>query len=162
MSWAEILGDGFWNIPAERMKNKEPHRIPLCAMALEVIETARLYSANSEYVFQSSFKKGFPETVRALSKAIFRHFQEIGVTERFTPHDLRRTMRTRLAELGEPDHIAERVLGHKLQGVMAIYNRHSYDTEKREALQKWETRLKEIIGTSTLANVIPLRRRSHA
>lgn len=146
MTWAEI-DTGFWNIPAERMKNKELHRVPLCDMALEIIETARPYSANSDYVFQSSFKKGFPETVRALSRAINRHFTEMGFQERFTPHDLRRTMRTRLAELGEPDHIAERVLGHKLQGVMAVYNRHSYDAEKRQALEKWENRLTEIIGS---------------
>jgi integrase len=129
------------------MKNKEPHRVPLGSIALEVIETAKPYSANSDYVFQSSFKKGFSETVRALSRAINRHFAEMGFEQRFTPHDLRRTLRTKLAELGEPDHIAERVLGHKLQGVMAIYNRHSYDTEKKAALQKWEDRLKEIIGS---------------
>jgi integrase len=147
MAWAELDGT-LWNIPAERMKNKEPHRVPLCGMALKVIESARPYSANSEFVFQSSFKKGFPESVRALSKAIVRHFKEIGVTERFTPHDLRRTMRTRLAELGEPDHIAERVLGHKLQGVMAVYNRHSYDAEKRQALASWEQRLREILNLS--------------
>jgi integrase len=147
MAWKEIDDEGCWNIPAERMKNKEPHRVPLGSIALEVIETAKPYSANSDYVFQSSFKKGFSETVRALSRAINRHFAEMGFEQRFTPHDLRRTLRTKLAELGEPDHIAERVLGHKLQGVMAIYNRHSYDTEKKAALQKWEDRLKEIIGS---------------
>lgn len=147
MDWKEIDDEDYWNIPAERMKNKEPHRVPLCEMALKVIESARPYSGNSEFVFQSSFKKDFPETVRALSRAINRHFAEMGFEERFTPHDLRRTMRTRLAELGEPDHIAERVLGHKLQGVMAIYNRHSYDAEKRQALEKWENRLREITGS---------------
>ena len=146
MTWAEIDGEGYWNIPAERMKNKEPHRVPLCGMALKVIETAKPYSASSDYVFQSSFKKGFPETVRALSRAINRHFAEMGFQERFTPHDLRRTMRTRLAELGEPEHIAERVLGHRLQGILAVYNRHSYDAEKRQALEKWEARLKKIVS----------------
>ncbi len=105
------------------MKNGEAHRVPLCPMALEVIGAARPYSSDSAFVFQSSFKKGFPETVRALSRAIIRHSGEMGFQERFTPHDLRRTMRTRLAELGVSDIVAERVLGHKLQGMLAVYNR---------------------------------------
>jgi integrase len=87
-------------------------------------------------------------TMRALSRVITRHWKEIGFQEKFTPHDLRRTVRSKLAELGEPDHIAERVLGHKLQGVMAVYNRHSYDQEKRETLERREARLKEIINGS--------------
>lgn len=147
MAWKEIEGD-WWTVPAERMKNQEPHRVPLNRMTLAVIESARLYSHSSEFVFQSSFKKGFPETVRALSRAIGRHFSEMGVKEKFTPHDLRRTVRTKLAELGQRDDIAERVLGHKLQGVLGIYNRHSYDAEKRQALERWEGRLREIVGVS--------------
>jgi integrase len=71
---------------------------------------------------------------------------EIGFKEKFTPHDLRRTLRTRLAEIGIDDMVAERVLGHKLQGIMAVYNRHSYDTEKRQALDKWAKKLRQIVG----------------
>jgi integrase len=70
------------------------------------------------------------------------------IEERFTPHDLRRTLRTRLAELGVSDIVAERVLGHKLQGVLGIYNRHSYDVEKRQALGLWDRRLAEILDLS--------------
>ena len=78
----------------------------------------------------------------------------------FTPHDLRRTLRTKLAELGVNDIVAERVLGHKLQGMMAIYNQHHYDTEKRQALSLWEQRIKEIIGEAEPDdNVIPFNGR---
>ena len=64
----------------------------------------------------------------------------------FAPHDLRRTLRTRLAEIGIDDVVAERVLGHKLQGIMAVYNRHSYNTEKRQSLDKWANKLRRIVG----------------
>jgi integrase len=91
-----------------------------------------------------------------LSKAIRRHWAEIGFKENFTPHDLRRSCRTRLAEIGVSDVVAERVLGHKLQGVLGIYNRHPYDAEKREALELWERRLREILGLAeAMSNVIP-------
>jgi len=95
-------------------------------------------------------------TRHALTRAVARHWEEMGIEEKFTPHDLRRTLRTRLSGLGINEIISERVLGHKLQGMMAVYNRYSYDTEKRQALSLWERRLKEIIGvTDRFDNVIP-------
>jgi integrase len=156
MTWAEIDGAGVWNIPAERMKNAEPNRIPLASMALEIIEAARPYSGDSRFVFQSSHGKDQPIIRQSLTRAIDRHWREIGFQEKFVVHDLRRTLRTRLAELGVSDIVAERVLGHKLQGVLGIYNRHSYDLEKRQALELWERRLREILGLSEASrNVIP-------
>jgi integrase len=70
----------------------------------------------------------------------------MGIGEHFTPHDLRRTLRTRLAELGVSDIVAEKLLGHKFERIVATYNRHSYANEKREALGKWETSLRKIMG----------------
>lgn len=97
-------------------------------------------------MFTSSHIDNGPMTSHALSKAILRHWQEIGFTEKFTPHDLRRTLRTRLAEIGIDDVVAEQVLGHKLQGIVAVYNRHSYDNEKRQALEQWTKKLRQIVG----------------
>ena len=161
MAWNEIDNEDFWNIPAERMKGKEPNRVPLTNMALNVIEQARLYSGGKSFVFASSHKSDSPVSTQALAKAILRHREEMGFKERFTPHDLRRTLRTRLAELGIDDVVAERVLGHKLQGIMAIYNRHGYDNEKRQALERWENKLRQIIGIaeSETSKIIEMRRR---
>lgn len=145
MAWEEIT-DNTWNIPARRMKGKEAHTVPLTGMALEILKQAGIYSGQGRFVFTSSHKDNEPMTSHALSKAILRHWQEIGFKEQFTPHDLRRTLRTRLAELGIDDVLAERVLGHKLQGIMAVYNRHSYATEKRQALEQWAKKLRQIVG----------------
>ncbi len=160
MAWDEIDSKGFWNMPAGRTKGKEAQRVPLTGMAREVIETARIYSGGSPFVFTSSHKEGEPITSHALSKAILRHWLEIGFKEQFTPHDLRRTLRTRLAEIGIDDVIAERVLGHKLQGIMAVYNRHSYDIEKRHALEKWAKKLRRIVGIEEpeVGKIIEMRR----
>jgi len=101
-------------------------------------------------------------TSRCLSMAISRHWQEMGIEEKFTPHDLRRTFRTRLAEIGIDDVVAERLSGHKLQGMLAVYNRHDYATEKREALNKWARRLKQIVGIeeAQAANIIEFKRKA--
>lgn len=146
MTWAEIDG-AFWNIPAARMKNAVSNKVPLCPMALETINAAKIYSASSSYVFRSSHKENKPITRHAITRAVARHWSEMeGIEAAFTPHDLRRTLRTRLAGLGVTDIIAERVLGHKLQGLLAVYNQHTYDSEKRQALARWELRLSEILG----------------
>ncbi len=144
MAWSDIVDD-LWIIPEDKSKT-EGNKVPLLSMAKEVLETAQSYTRGTPFVFESSYKEGMPLTVRALSNAIRRHRAEIGILDHFTPHDLRRTVRTRLAEIGVSDITAEKVLGHKLQGVLAIYNRHEYLAEKREAMRKWESKLKTILG----------------
>lgn len=145
MRWDEIT-EGVLTIPAQRMKGAEAHRVPLTNMAVEVIEEARTLSGSSPYIFRSPQKDSAPLTAGSLSRAVLRHRAEMKIEEPFTPHDLRRTLRTRLAELGIQDVVAERVLAHKLQGILKVYNRYDYDKEKREALSQWENRLRVIVG----------------
>lgn len=77
------------------------------------------------------------------------------VMEHFTPHDLRRTCSTRLAELGFRDEINDAILGHAKQGVLGIYNRYKYDKEKQMAMEAWERKIKSII-TGEKSNVIQI------
>jgi integrase len=159
MRWLEIDEQtNTWTIPPERAKNRQEQRVPLNRMVIETLEQAKTFAVpNSDFVFPSSHKPKRALSRAALGKAIHRHWgpDEMGLDESFTPHDLRRTVRTRLAEIGVQDVIAERVLGHKLQGLMAVYNQHGYDTEKRQALALWEIRLVEILEQAkTKTNVI--------
>jgi integrase len=62
----------------------------------------------------------------------------------FTPHDLRRTRRTGFARLGIKVDIAERVLNHARERIQATYDVQDYIGEKREALEKWSSYLKEL------------------
>jgi integrase len=64
-----------------------------------------------------------------------------------TPHDLRRTVGTRLAELRVPKEIRDRVLNHAVGDVgTKHYNVHDYADEKRDALTRWARELRAIIG----------------
>jgi hypothetical protein len=63
-------------------------------------------------------------------------------------HDLRRTMRTRLAALRVPDYVAELVIGHGKRGLARVYDQHRYVSEMREALERWAAELADIVGTS--------------
>ena len=72
-------------------------------------------------------------------------------------HDLRRTVRSRLAEMGVSFEIAERILGHAMTKLERVYNKHGYQQEKAHALQAWADRLMRIVGDYRTGNVVELR-----
>jgi len=76
-------------------------------------------------------------------------------------HDLRRTVRSHLAALKIPDHIAEMVLGHGRKGLQRVYDQHRYEAEMREALTLWASRLRSIVEPPP-ANVVPIKTKNAA
>jgi len=78
---------------------------------------------------------------------------------RYTPHDLRRTCATRMADNGVEPFIVERVLNHKLEGVMAVYNRAEYENERIKASLTMERIILAIAcDVAISADVIPINR----
>lgn len=63
-----------------------------------------------------------------------------------TPHDLRRTAASHMTSIGISRLVVSTILNHAEPGITAVYDRHSYDREKRAALSAWSARLEEIIG----------------
>lgn len=81
------------------------------------------------------------------------------VIDHFTPHDLRRTTATFMAQSGEMDEVIDAILNHAKQGVIKVYNQYRYDREKQQALETWERKLLNII-TGVEGNFIPMTRKS--
>jgi integrase len=85
------------------------------------------------------------------------------LSEPWTLHDLRRTMATRMADLGVQPHIIEAILnhvsGHK-SGVAGIYNRSTYAAEKRAALERWGSHIQTLLAKAEGANVTVLLKRA--
>ena len=109
----------------DRTKNGDPHWVYLPPLALEQVDK-----------FDTS-----PTAVQAL----LRRWCEREHIAPFTPHDLRRTFATRLADLDIPPHIIEKCLNHRMQGVMGIYNRADYEAERIAAAQAWADELSKIL-----------------
>ncbi len=129
MSWSEVdLDAGLWRLPAERNKSGRPFEIPL---SRPVVETLRTLPRIGPMVFALDGKR--PMTLHQLIERVRR---EAGLLD-VRLHDLRRTLRTGLAELGVNFEVAERVLNHAMPGLQAVYNRHNYLAEKRTALTLW-------------------------
>ena len=153
MEWTELDAKrGWWEIPGERTKSERVHRIPITALAAELIGKQPKTNA---WVFSSSLKSR-PLQVHALSHAL-RHNREHFGLQRFTPHDLRRTCASHLAAVGVERFLIGRVLNHADREITGIYDRYSYDKEKRRALEKWERKLRSIIGTPPAAKVVSIR-----
>lgn len=147
LTWGEIDGD-WWTLPKERAKNKVEHRIPLSTNAQRILGKAR-ENGGREYPFPSPRKtsEGMERAMEStsLTHAIKKILPKLELRP-FTSHDLRRTAATNLAALGTPRLVVAKILNHVDQQVTAVYDRHTYDDEKRAALQAWSDRIDRIVA----------------
>jgi integrase len=104
----------------------------------------------SEWVFPSPRAE---EPVAWIQKAAQRIREASGVE--FRPHDLRRTAASRMTSTGTPRLVVSKILNHVEQGVTAVYDRHSYDAEKRKALNAWGRQLLRILAAAKDEKVVP-------
>ena len=151
MEWSEVdLQRGWWEIPREKTKSDRVHRAPLTALAVEQLEKQ---PRGDRWVFPSV--KGKSLRVLALSAALRHNQQHFGL-DRFTPHDLRRTAASHLASVGVNRLHISKVLNHAEREIMGVYDRYSYDKEKRRALEKWERKLRRIISEPAATKVVSI------
>ena len=138
-----IDGDTI-TFPPGFTKNKREHSIPIGPLATKMI--AELPDLGTDLLFPARGSGERPFNGWSKSKRSFD--RAIDVTD-YTLHDLRRTFTTRLAALGTPIHVTEKILNHvsgTVSGVAAIYNRHSYMDEMREVVAAYEGHLVKLIG----------------
>jgi integrase len=150
MQWSELDLEGLlWSLPSQRTKAARPHEIPLSEAAAEIISSM---PRRGPYVFTVEGDR--PMTVHQIKARLDR---ESGI-EDWRLHDLRRTLRSGLAELGVSYEIAERVIGHAMPQLERTYNVFTYREEKRRALERWARHLTVIVTDGHAApNVVPLR-----
>ncbi len=143
MRWSEVTGD-LWTIPRDKVKKDRAHTVPLSPTAQSVLRSLSGLPRFTDggFVFSTtggtSASSNFCKVKRLLDSAS-------GVAG-WTIHDIRRTVRSKLAELGVPREVARKVLNHEDGKIDRIYNRHEYLAEKREALKKWERILISLKG----------------
>lgn len=133
MLWTEIDGD-VWRIPAERMKRRRDHLVPLPAQAVALLGRLRVRSRGSVYVFPADHR-----TDRMMSEnAILYLLHRIGYKGRMTGHGWRSVGSTWANEHGYPADVIERQLAHAPDDdVRAVYNRAEYLPQRRAMLQAW-------------------------
>jgi len=144
MEWTELdMNTGWWTIPAEKAKNGLSHRVPLSPAALKVIREMKAVAGDTgkKYVFPNP--KG--DAHRKSIQSDIRQVREAAAID-FTGHDLRRTASSMMTGMGILRLTVSKILNHTEGGVTNIYDRYSYDGEKREALELWANRLEKIVS----------------
>ncbi|KLV09716.1 site-specific integrase [Photobacterium ganghwense] len=139
-----------WTVPKSHSKTKNKITRPIPEQLKPwLLELKATYKEN-DYVL------GELKNPEAVSQNGGQFWKRLGHKESWTLHDLRRTLDTRINDLGiAPPYVVEQLLGHTMPGVMAIYNRSQYLPEKAEALNKWIEWL-ELISTQP-HNVVLMR-----
>jgi integrase len=151
----EIDGD-HWTIPAGRFKNGSEHYVHLTDKARSFLPATKGFVFGTATGGRAPYS-GFSKQRAALDDVIARQRKAGGLKpmEGWTLHDLRRTARSLMSRAGIRPDIAEIVVGHRLQGVRGIYDRYSYQAERKDALEKLAGLLDQIIDPQP--NIIPIR-----
>ena len=143
MVWDELdLDRGIWTIPPARSKNGKAHVLPLLPAMLDIVKTVPRM-AERDHLFGLHSPLGF--TAWAGGKAALDAHS--GVTD-WRVHDVRRTVATRLGDIGLAPHIIEQILNHQgghRAGVAGVYNRSSYEGEVRAALALWADHVRALV-----------------
>lgn len=133
--WVEIdLDAKLWTIPAERMKAKREHIVPLSPQALDILEVMKPISAHREHVFPSRNDPKQPMNSQTANAALKR----IGYGGKLVAHGLRSIASTALNEAGFNPDVIEAALAHSDKNeVRRAYNRSTYLLKRIELMNWW-------------------------
>lgn len=145
MSWDELdLDKAIWALPGTRIKNRKPHIVHLSERVREIIA---VQPKNGSLVFSMT---GRTQLGRLnYWKGLLD--EASGVTG-WTIHDLRRTAVSGMAARGVAPHVADKILNHKsgsISGVAAVYQRHEFLAERKDALDRWSRHVVALVAGPT-------------
>ncbi|MCU7785331.1 integrase domain-containing protein [Lelliottia amnigena] len=150
--WAEIdLDAKLWTIPAERMKAKREHIVPLSSQALDILEIMKPMSANREHVFPSRNDPKRPMNSQTANAALKR----IGYGGKLVAHGLRSIASTALNDANFNSDVIEAALAHiDKNEVRRAYNRSTFLMQRKELMNWWGSKIgfsyvKDIKGDKT-------------
>jgi integrase len=151
MAWSELdLWDGLssmpstWTLPAARSKNHRAHTVLLPAAALHII--SGVPRTDRDHLFGEHSGAGFVTWSRHKQELDRRLGDEV---RPWRLHDVRRTVATRMGDLGVQPHVIEQILNHQSghrRGPAGTYNRSAYDREVRSALERWASRVEALVS----------------
>ena len=158
MRWSELdlEGQRLWILPPGRVKNDQPHEVPLSDAAITLLRS--LPRVAGDFAFTTSGKtpaSGYSKGKRRIDALLPDD------TPPWRLHDCRRSVASGMARLGINLPVIEKVLNHRsgsFAGIVAVYQRHNFALERRAALDAWGRHVEGLISGQS-AQVVPLRGR---
>jgi integrase len=154
--WTDVDSDGIWHIrPDTELASREKGTagdLPLSAQALRVVYSQPQIRGN-DYIFAcqgSGHFKGYSFAKKNLDKRLLDALRADDPNAELEPwrvHDLRRTARSLMARIGVQPHIAEMTLGHVQKGIIQVYDRYTYEPEKKQALEALAGLVESIVAS---------------
>ncbi|GAB3763670.1 hypothetical protein GCM10028796_17590 [Ramlibacter monticola] len=150
----------WWQIPKEKTKNARHEnatdlRVPLVGRAKAVV--LRRMQQTDRWLFPSETGRDEPIAQKVIQSGVYHHQPYCKTVDKkhsggrprlpvthWSPHDLRRSIRTLLASMGCPEPVAEAIMGHMPPGIVAVYNVYGYDAERREWLTALDAKLEQL------------------
>jgi integrase len=145
--WSEInFEQAKWRIPAEKMKMRQSHIVPLASQVIDILEGLHPYTGHGRFLFPSMRTSVRPISDVTLLAAI----RTLGFSkDQMTVHGFRSIASTMLNELGFNRDWIERQLAHgEHNSVRAAYNYAEYLPERRKMMQSWADHLDKLKGES--------------
>ena len=152
--WSEFdLEAARWDIPAERMKMKTPHIVPLSRQAVNLLKTLQLISGHGAMLFP-----GERDHEKSMSNnTILKALERMGYKGRMTGHGFRGVASTLLHEMGfDHAHIEIQLAHQERNEVSAAYNHATYLKQRVELMQSWS----DYLDNCTTGKIIPFKRKT--
>lgn len=169
------LDAAVWKIPGERTKSGGAHIVHLSAFALARVVRLRALAADSDWLLPGRVPAGAdrgigkPISPKYIAKQVNDRQRTVPLKRRskasgalllsggeWTPHDLRRTMASRMQDMKVPPHVIEKCLNHRLEGILAVYQTAELLDERRAAFDAWGAKLEELMAVAAPDNVTAL------
>jgi integrase len=149
LKWEHIDEENkIWTVPPENSKTNKPIRRPITKKMQEILDSLALVYGKKGYICPGSSPRKAITThaVNRFCARIWGYLHEEHKTAKFVPHDARRSISTLLSELDIPPHVTEKMLGHAMRGVMAVYNKHDYIKAQAEGYELYWKKINEAIA----------------
>jgi integrase len=154
--WTEFdLAAGLWRLPAERTKTRRAHLVHLAPQAVAILRALKPITGKSRHAFASPIRPKQAIYGRAVNNSLLTMFKggKLPNVTQCHVHDFRRTLISRLPDLGFEPFLGHKIANHVLSGVFAHYNHNSYEEQRKAALRAWATRIESLAAG---AEVIPI------
>lgn len=159
--WEDVdLEGGYWRIPAVATKSQMRLDVPLTAKLREIFEALRMFNGSRDHVFASSHVDDRDVPISGVSQ-LKRSIDKRSDVTGWRFHDVRRTVITRLGEMGCSDEVKRALLGHAQNGALGHYDHATLPIQKRDWLERWQSKLEQIVNAEP-AEVVEMTPRKKA
>ncbi|MDR5013445.1 site-specific integrase [Aeromonas veronii] len=146
------LAKGLWRVSDDDSKTGIGFVRGLSQLACDLLAEAFAFFHDHVYVFPPARSLDDRPMAASVLLSLAKQVGKVMGVDDWGNHDLRRTMKTVMSRIGVHPHVSEKVLGHRLAGILAVYDQHDYLDEQRAALEQWAAHIAQCVDGNSLTS----------